>query len=105
VKSAPKAGELRATSSLNKPPRKAKGVTSKTVKPAALLICQCGEPEPEFNGYCRKCVTRIAAEYKKVRAWYQPIEEKYEEFDEKINAISGKKILLKRKIERMEQKM
>ena len=70
-----------------------------------MNLCQCGEPEPEYNGYCHKCVTRIANEYKKIRAWYQPIEDKYEELEEKTYAISGKKILLKRKIERLEQKM
>ena len=112
VKSAPKVGDLRGTGSQNRPPRKAKGssglaktTSTATTAKAAPKLCACGEFEPEFNGYCRKCVERISREYKKVREWYQPIEDKYEELVEKTKAISGKKFLLKRKIERLEQKL
>jgi hypothetical protein len=75
-----------------------------TAPPPAPSICACGEADPQYKGYCENCVRRICREYTKTREWFLPLEEQHDQLEDKLRAISAKKILLKRKIESLEQR-
>jgi len=70
-----------------------------------MSICMCGALNPKFRGYCEKCVTKLKADYEKIRKWFEPINKSFADYERKLKSWHTRKAALEYKLTRLEEKL
>ena len=70
-----------------------------------MSICMCGALNPKFRGYCEKCVTKLKADYEKIRKWFEPVNKSFTDYERKLKSWHTRKAALEYKLTRLEEKL
>lgn len=70
-----------------------------------MSICMCGAINPKFKGYCEKCVTKLKADYEKVRKWFEPTNKIFTDYERRLKSWNTRKAALEYKLTRLEEKL
>jgi len=72
--------------------------SSKGAPTYQMKICACGEPDPQFKGYCENCVKKLKAKFDKLLERFNKSKTEYDSFnsqdigkaDEKLKLLKNK---------------
>ena len=69
-------------------------------------ICACGNPEPQFKGYCMDCVQKLKARFDAYLEKWQALKEEAENYNQQDSTKANEKLALMRaKAEQYEIKL
>lgn len=75
-------------------------------KQEAIRVCSCGDPNPDFRGYCKQCFTKLNEKFQYYLDRFRSVSEEYDQYTNQDTKAADEKLrLMKSKIEQYEIKL